>query len=128
MHAEKPNTDSRAALLKERLMGMIAPSLDHGDRQGLVDCMTGRVELDPKTLDTHARDIAPPPRDWHARWAEAFVRHTLEHAEPERLAAMLADGDLACTRIYIAWQAYCADNREAMDADLERLRGSDPSQ
>jgi len=109
--------------LHESLMSMVAPGLDHEQRRHLLDCFfpTGQA-LDDETLDAFAQGIAPPPREFFAKWVALFVDKALAEFPPERLQAVCADDHGGRTRLYLAYLDFCRQRQADMDQDLEALR------
>lgn len=109
--------------LFEALMSMVAPSMGHEERRDMLDCMfpTGQ-SLDDETLDSFAQGIAPPPREYFAKWVGIFVDKALDQMPAERLQAACEDDQTARTRLYLAYLDFCRERQDDMGRDLEALR------
>lgn len=109
--------------LFEVLMGMVAPSLDTEERRHMLDCFFPASQpLDDETLDAFAQGIAPPPREFFAKWIAAFVDKALTEFPAEMLQAACADDHASRTRLYVAYLEFSKEHQEEMDRDLQTLR------
>ena len=117
------NKDETRRCLYETLMSLVAPSMDSEERRDMLDCFfpSGPI-LDDETLDALAQSIAPPPREFFAKWIMVFVDKALAEFPPERLQAVCGEGLGERTRLYLAYLQFSRERQADMDRDLEAWR------
>ncbi|WP_027366786.1 hypothetical protein [Desulfocurvibacter africanus] len=115
--------DALRSFLLKALMSMVAPSMGHEERRDMLDCMfpVGQ-SLDDETLDAFAQGIAPPPREFFAKWIGIFVDKVLDEMPAERLHAACENDQMAQAGLYVAYLDFCRERQADMDRDLEALR------
>lgn len=115
--------DEMRRCLYETLMSMVAPSMGNEERRDMLNCFfpSGQL-LDDEALDALARGIAPPPREFFAKWVMTFVDKALDEFPPERLQAVCGENLSARTKLYLAYLGFSRERQADMDRDLEAWR------
>jgi hypothetical protein len=127
----KPDKELRQALYA-LVMEMIAPRMDAEVRGHMLECYVelienagGEAPVDRGEARELAGRMAPPSRDFYRKWCAAFVDHVLETKGREAAEAMCTGETIANARAYVAFQEFCGEREEEMEADRKAMDEAD---